>query len=365
MKIGVPTEVMESEYRVALTTAGARELVSQGHEVVIQRGAGEGSGLRDEAYQRAGARIVEDAASAWNADLVLKVKEPQASEFDHLHKNQILFTYLHLAAHRELTQRLIDAGGTAIAYETVTEGGRLPLLAPMSEIAGRMAPQAGAHYLEKEHGSGILLGGVSGVRPARVVVIGAGTAGRNAAFLAAGMEAEVMLFDRNVDRLREVDFIHRGRIMTLFSHRETLEHALTEADLVIGAVLLAGAKAPVVVTEEMVKAMKPGSVLVDLSIDQGGCIETAHVTTHADPIYRVHDVVHYCVGNVPGAVPHTSTYALTNATLPYIEAIAGLGFREAMATVNGLAGGVNVFEGAVTNEGVAEAHSMSFETLKV
>jgi alanine dehydrogenase len=325
---------------------------------LVEAGAGVGSGLRDEAYERAGARVVPTAADAWGAELVLKVKEPQPSEFEYLRSGQAVFTYLHLAAHRELTLRLVESGCVAIAYETVAEDGRLPLLAPMSEIAGRMAPQAGAHYLEKEHGSGILLGGVSGVRPARVVVIGAGTAGRNAAFLAAGMEAEVLLLDRNVDRLREVDFIHRGRIMTLYSNRETVEQTLAEADLVIGAVLVPGAKAPVVVTEADVKQMKPGSVLVDLSIDQGGCIETARVTTHANPIYVLHDVVHYCVGNVPGAVPHTSTYALANATLPYVELIANRGLHEALRTNGPLAEGVNVFEGAVTNEPVAQTHGL-------
>jgi len=316
--------------------------------------------LPDAAYARVGARIVPTAADAWAADLVLKVKEPLGSEFQHLRAGQIVFTYLHLAAHKELTERLVESGAVGVAYETVTVDGRLPLLAPMSEIAGRMAPHVGAHYLEKEHGAGILLGGVSGVRPARVVVLGAGAAGRNAAFLAAGMEAEVLLFDKNIDRLREVDFIHRGRIMTLYSSRESVEQALREADLVIGAVLVPGAKAPVVVTEASVKEMKPGSVLVDLSIDQGGCIETAHVTTHTDPIYELHGVVHYCVGNVPGAVPNTSTYALTNATLPYVESVANLGLLESMRTSEPLMHGVNVYEGAVTNAGVAEAHGMPY-----
>ncbi|HVE90964.1 MAG TPA: alanine dehydrogenase [Actinomycetota bacterium] len=360
MRIGVPTEVMESEYRVALTPAGARELSGAGHEVLIQQGAGTGSVLPDSAYERAGGRIVPTAADAWSADLVLKVKEPLQSEFDHLRSGQIVFTYLHLAAHRELTQRLVDSRAIGIAYETVAVDGRLPLLAPMSEIAGRMAPHVGAHYLEKEHGAGILLGGVSGVRPARVVVLGAGTAGRNAAFLAAGMEAEVLLFDKNIDRLREVDFIHRGRIMTLYSNRESVEQALREADLVIGAVLVPGAKAPVVVPESSVKEMKPGSVLVDLSIDQGGCIETAHVTTHTDPIYELHGVVHYCVGNVPGAVPNTSTYALTNATLPFVEAIANSGLLEAIRASDPLMQGVNVYDGAITNAGVAEAHDLPY-----
>jgi alanine dehydrogenase len=356
---------MESEYRVALTPAGARELVTQGHEVVVEAGAGVGSGLRDEAYAAAGAAVVDDAAGAWGAELVLKVKEPLPSELVHLRRDLIVFTYLHLAAHRELTEALLRAGTVAIGYETVElPDGRLPLLAPMSEIAGRMAPHVGAHYLEKEHGSGVLLGGVSGVRPARVVVLGSGAAGRNAAWLAAGMEAEVLLFDKNVDRLREVDAIHRGRIMTLYSDLSSVEDAVTSADLVIGAVLVAGARAPVVVHERLVKQMKEGSVVVDLSIDQGGCIETSRPTTHQNPIFTVHGVIHYCVGNVPGAVPHTSTYALTNSTLPFVEQIATGGLGHALNASDALSRGVNVMSGAVTNPGVAAAHSLPYRPLQ-
>jgi alanine dehydrogenase len=357
MRIGVPRERMESEYRVALTPAGARELVTLGHDVLVEHDAGAGSGLRDADYERVGARIVVQDAAWQDADLVLKVKEPLADELAYFRDGLIVFTFLHLAAHRELTDRLCETGVVAIGYETVQlDDGRLPLLAPMSEIAGRMAPHVGAHYLEKEHGAGILLGGVSGVRPARVVVLGCGTAGRNAAWLGAGMEAEVLLLDKNIDRLREVDVIHRGRIMTLYSNQETIEDAVRIADLVIGAVLVPGARAPIVVPETLVKEMKPGSVIVDLSIDQGGCVETARTTTHHDPIYTLHDVIHYCVGNVPGAVPHTSTHALTNVTVPYVEAIANAGLVEALRAYPPLARGVNVFAGRVTNAGVAAAH---------
>lgn len=363
MRIGVPKETMESEFRVSLTPSGARELIESGHDVLVETTAGDGSSFPDSEFERAGAKIVPTAADAWSADLVLKVKEPLAGEFDYLRPGLTVFTYLHLAAHEPLTRRLADAKVTAIAYETVGLGARLPLLAPMSEIAGRMAPQAGAHYLEKRHGSGILLGGVSGVRAARVVVLGAGTAGRQAAFLAAGLEAEVLLFDKNLDRLREVDMIHRGRIMTLYSNRDAVEHAMTEADLVIGAVLVPGAKAPHVISEDMVKGMRPGSVVVDLSVDQGGCVETTRVTTHNDPIYYVHDVVHYCVGNMPGAVPHTSTSALTNATLPYIEKLANQGIAGAVANDPSLGEGVNLHNGAVTNAAVAEAHLMEYTPL--
>lgn len=359
MRLGVPREVMSSEYRIALTPAGARELVAKGHDVCIERDAGVGSGFSDDSYERIGCKM-GSSQDAWASDLVLKVKEPLAQEFQFLRSDLVLFTFLHLAAHEKLTIALAESGCTSIAYETVTDAnGRLPLLAPMSEIAGRMAPQAGAHYLEKNHGAGVLLGGVSGVRPARVVVIGAGTSGRNAAFLAAGMEAEVLLLDKNIDRLREVDFIHRGRIMTLYSDSQTVEECVAGADLVIGAVLVAGAKAPMIVSEELVKAMRPGSVIVDISIDQGGCVETAHVTTHTDPIYKVHDVVHYCVGNMPGAVPNTSTYALTNATIPYVELITEEGIIEA-ARRPGIAEGINTFNGLVTNAGVAQAHGLDY-----
>jgi alanine dehydrogenase len=332
--------------------------------VLVEQGAGRGSGLFDEEYERAGATIIPGAADAWAAELVCKVKDPLPEEFAFLREGLTLFTFLHLAAHAELTMALVDSGCVAIGYETVQlDDGRLPLLAPMSEIAGRMAPHVGAHYLEAEHGAGILLGGVPGVRPARVVVLGSGVAGRNAAFLAAGMEAEVLLFDKNLDRLREVDEIHRGRIMTLYSSRDSVENAVVEADVVIGAVLVAGARAPVVVSESVVKEMQPGRVVIDLSIDQGGCIETARPTTHHEPVYVEHDVLHYCVGNVPGAVPQTSTHALTHATLPYVEALASLGVEQASRTNAQLARGVNVFRGHVTNAGVAEAHGLPHRPL--
>lgn len=361
MRIGVPAERLEAEHRVALAPSGARELTHMGHDVLVETDAGAGSGFMDEAYVRAGARITSDATGAWASDLVCKVKEPLPEESGYLREDLTLFTFLHLAAHEELTHRLTASGCTAIAYETVqTEDGRLPLLAPMSEIAGRMAPHVGAHYLEAEHGAGILLGGVPGVRPARVVVLGAGVAGRNAAFIAAGMEAEVLLFDRNLDRLREVDEIHRGRIMTLYSSRESVEAAVLESDVVIGAVLVPGARAPVIVPESLVKEMQPGRVIIDLSIDQGGCIETSRVTTHHEPVYAAHEVVHYCVGNVPGAVPHTSTNALTHVTLPYVEAIAEQGVANALRTSPSLRRGVNVMAGRVTNRGVAIAHGLEW-----
>ncbi|MEA2504465.1 MAG: alanine dehydrogenase, partial [Actinomycetota bacterium] len=372
MIVGVPTEVKDHEYRVALTPPGARELVSAGHRVLIQAGAGEGSAISDADYKRAGAEIVslEDVWSG--AELILKVKEPIPSEFGLLNGGptdgspaRMLFTYLHLAASREVTQALLDSGMAAIAYETVqTADGKLPLLAPMSEVAGRMAPQVGARLLEKGHGGrGVLIGGVSGVQPARVVVLGAGMAGANAAWIAQGMEAEVIILDRNIDRLRSIDSIHKGRILTLMSNRTTVEESVTSADLVIGAVLVPGALAPHLVPEAMVAAMKPGSVVVDISIDQGGCVETAHMTTHSDPTYVVHDVVHYCVGNMPGAVPRTSTYALTNVTLPYALAIAEHGLEEALRADPALALGVNVYGGHVTNAGVAEAHGLPLVAL--
>ena len=333
MRIGVPTEVKESEYRVAITPAGVRELQVAGHDVLVQKGAGEGSSLVDEDYRRAGATIVDSAEDVWGeADLVLKVKEPIESEFDYLRRDLTLFTYLHLAAARPLTEALIASGCTAIAYETVMgESGDLPLLAPMSEVAGRMAPQVGAAALQAQAGGrGVLMGGVSGVLPAHVVVIGAGNAGRNAAGIAAGMEANVTILDLDIGKLRSVDSVHQGRITTLASNRLTLEEQVAVADLVIGAVLIPGARAPVVITEEMVRSMQTGSVLVDISIDQGGCAETSRVTTHTDPTYVKHGVVHYCVGNMPGAVPHTSTTALSNAILPYVSAIARRGSGSTM-----------------------------------
>ena len=361
MIVGVPKEVKDNEYRVALTPEGARELVRAGHQVVIQEGAGEGSSLPQERYERAGAGFVPGAEEIWaKADLILKVKEPVPQEYELMREGQVLFTYLHLAAGRELTEALIDRGVLAVAYETVQdERGRLPLLAPMSEIAGRMAPQVGARLLEKEYGGrGVLLGGVSGVRPAKVLILGAGMAGGNAAWIAAGMEAEVIVVDRDLDRLRYIDQIHKGRIITLMSDQLTLEQRVREADVVIGTVLIPGARAPKLVTEEMVASMRPGSVIIDISIDQGGCVETSHMTTHSDPTYVTHGVVHYAVGNMPGAVPNTSTYALTNVTLPYAREIANLGLEEAVRRDPALARGVNVYAGAITTEGVAEAHGL-------
>ena len=362
MIVGIPREVKDHEYRVAATPEGVRELVDAGHTVLIEEGSAAGSSLSEERYKRAGGQFVSSADDVWReAEMIVKVKEPQPSEYARMREGQILFTYLHLAANRELTAELIRRGVAAVAYETVQlPDGRLPLLAPMSEIAGRMAPQVAARFLEKEAGGrGVLMGGVSGVRPAKVLVLGAGMAGANAAWIAAGMEAEVIVVDKNLDKLRFIDQIHKGRIVTLMSDRLTLEQRVREADAVIGSVLLPGALAPVIVTEEMVASMKPGSVIVDVAIDQGGCVATSRMTTHSDPTFTVHDVVHYCVGNMPGAVPNTSTYALTNVTLPYALAIADRGLPSAVAEDPALAGGVNVYEGAVTNEGVAEAHGLA------
>jgi alanine dehydrogenase len=359
--VGIPKEVKDTEYRVAVTPEGVRELTRAGHRVLIQKGAGDGSSVPEQRFQRAGSEIVDTAEDVWKqAEMILKVKEPIAQEYDLLQEGQVLFTYLHLAASRELTEVLAQRKVASVAYETVQlDDGRLPLLAPMSEIAGRMAPHVGARYLEKENGGrGILMGGVSGVRPAKVLVLGAGMAGGNAAWIAAGMEAEVIVVDRNLDKLRFIDQIHKGRITTLMSDQLTLEQRVRESDVVIGAVLVPGAKAPKVVTEDMVSAMRPGSVVIDISVDQGGCIETSRMTTHTDPTYVVHGVVHYCVGNMPGAVPNTSTYALTNVTLPYALEIATQGLEEAVREDPALARGVNVFGGRVTNDAVAEAHGI-------
>ena len=366
MIIGVPKEVMEAEYRVAMTPVGVRELTAEGNRVLVERDAGAGSSIPDVAFERAGAELVRSAEDVWErADLILKVKEPQRSEFAVMRPGQILFTYLHLAAHRDVTEALIERKVTAIAYETVESAdGRLPLLAPMSEIAGRMASHVAAHFLERAAGGrGILLSGVSGVHPARVCVIGAGMAGMNAAWIAQGMEAEVVLLDKNVERLRYVDHIHKGRILTLASASLIIEEQVALADVVIGAVLVTGALAPKLISEAMVASMKPGSVFVDISIDQGGCSETSRVTTHTHPTYVTHGVVHYCVGNMPGAVPHTSTYALTNATLPYVVALAKKGFAGAIREDPALAKGVNVHEGRVTNRPVAEAHGLEHTPL--
>jgi alanine dehydrogenase len=364
--VGIPTEVKVHEYRVAATPEGVRELAHAGHEVLVQSGAGTGSAIPDEQFVDAGARIVPDADAVFaEASLIVKVKEPQPEEYERFRGGQVLFTYLHLAADERLTRFLVERGVRAVAYETVQlPDGRLPLLAPMSEIAGRMAPQEGAKYLERPQGGrGVLMGGASGVEPARVVVLGGGMAGGNAAQIAAGMEAQVVVVDRNVDRLREIDRIWRGRIQTVHSSALAIERLVLDADLVIGAVLVPGAKAPHLVTADHVAAMRPGAVLVDISIDQGGCFATSHVTTHADPTYVLDDVVHYCVGNIPGAVPRTSTYALTNVTLPYLLEIAGRGVEEAVRSDPALALGVNTWDGAVTNRAVADATGTGFRPL--
>jgi alanine dehydrogenase len=361
--VGVPTEVKDNEYRVALTPEGVRELTHSGHRVLLQNGAGNGSNIPQERFERAGAEVLSTAAEVWReSDMILKVKEPIPDEYEHLREGQILFTYLHLAAGRDLTQVLVDRKVSAVAYETVQlPDGRLPLLAPMSEVAGRMAPHVGARLQEREYGGrGILLGGVSGVRPAKVLVLGAGMAGMNAAWIAAGMEAEVVVIDKNLDRLRYIDQMQRGRIMTLMSDRLTIEQRVKESDVIVGSVLIPGARAPKLVTEEMVASMRTGSVVIDIAIDQGGCFETSHMTTHSDPTYVVHDVVHYCVGNMPGAVPNTSTYALTNVTLPYALAIAEHGLEDAVRADPALAGGVNAYGGALTYEPVADAHQMDW-----
>jgi alanine dehydrogenase len=354
--VGVPREVKEGEHRVAVTPDGVRELATHGHRVLVERGAGEGSSIHDEEFHAVGAELV-DADEAWGAELVVKVKEPQGSEFSLLRDDLTLFTYLHLAAEPGVAEALLAAGTTGVAYETVqTPDGALPLLAPMSEVAGRMATQIGARFLERDQGGrGVLLGGAPGVRPGRVVVLGAGNVGWNAAWIAAGMEAEVILVDRDLDRLRWVDQIHRGRIMTLASTRGAIERSVAEADLVIGAVLVAGRRAPTLVTEDMVEAMRPGAVIVDVAVDQGGCIETTRETTHAEPVVVRHGVLHYGVGNIPGAVPNTSTHALTNATLPYVLALAEQGAEGAVAADPALAAGVNTRGGELVHAGVAEA----------
>lgn len=356
-KVGVPTEILDNEYRVALTVAGCSALVSEGNKVYIQKGAGLGSGISDDDYKAAGATILPDAASIFaEADLILKVKEPQSSEVPLLRKGQILFTYLHLAAHPKLTMDLCKSGATCIAYETVQlDNGQLPLLTPMSEIAGRLSTQIGANYLERPMGGrGVLLGGVPGVEPGEVIIIGGGVVGTNAAKVAVGLGARVTIFDRSLDRLRYLDDVFQGQVRTVFSIGHYLDSLLPAADLVIGAVLIPGKAAPRVVTKDMVRKMKPGSVVIDVSVDQGGCIETVHATTHSAPTYVWEGVVHYGVANIPGAVPWTSTRALTNATLPYCMKLAKFGYQ-AVLDDPALNRGVNIHEGKIVHPGVAEA----------
>lgn len=363
MRIGVPTEVKNNEFRVAITPAGAMELTRHGHDVLVQSGAGLGSSISDAEYVAAGAALRDTADEVWgDAEMVLKVKEPVAEEYHRIRAGQVVFTYLHLAASRECTDAILRAGATAIAYETVElPDGSLPLLAPMSEVAGRLAPQVGSHALMRAHGGrGVLMGGVSGVYAAKVVVIGAGVSGMNAAAIALGMQAEVLLLDKNIARLRQMDAIYQGHMQTVASNAFEVERAVLDADMVIGAVLVPGAKAPTLVSNELVSRMKPGSVLVDIAIDQGGCFEDSRPTTHDDPTYRVHDSVFYCVANMPGAVPHTSTYALTNVTLPYAVALADKGWRQALADDAALALGLNVHEGSLTYEAVAEAFDLPY-----
>ncbi|MCJ1714703.1 alanine dehydrogenase [Curtobacterium sp. VKM Ac-2922] len=361
MRIGVPTEIKNNEFRVAATPAGVAELTMHGHQVLVQAGAGDGSSFPDAEYQVAGATIVPSASQVWEqAELVLKVKEPVASEYASIRPGQVLFTYLHLAADRPLTDALIASGATAIAYETVQLPDRsLPLLSPMSEIAGRLSTQVGANHLMRAHGGrGLLLGGVPGTPKGRVVVIGGGVAGEHAAAMALGLGAEVTVFDISLPRLRALDARFDGRITTLRSSTHAIASALRDADLVIGSVLIPGASAPKLVTDAMVADMRPGSVLVDIAIDQGGCFEGSRPTTHDDPTFRVHDAVYYCVANMPGAVPRTSTISLTNATLPYALAIADQGWEQALEADAALARGLNVHAGQVTNEAVAAAHGL-------
>jgi alanine dehydrogenase len=365
VQIGVVKEIKSDEHRVALTPAGVVELRRRGHEVLVEQGAGDGSALPDHAYEAVGARIAS-VDEVWAAsDLLLKVKEPLPEEFDRLREGLVLFTYLHLAADERLTRALLESGAICIAYETVeTDDRHLPLLAPMSEVAGRLATQMGAWALEKAQGGrGILLGGVPGVPPAKVVVLGGGIVGYNAALIAVGMQADVWVLDKSVERMRDLEMMLDGRITLAMSSQLAVDETVSSADLVIGAVLIPGARAPKLITREMLGELKPGAVLVDVSIDQGGCFETSHPTTHSDPVFEVDGIVHYCVSNMPGAVPITSTYALTNVTLAYAELIADYGVREAIARSPALARGVNVFEGKLTYEAVAEAHAFDYSPL--
>jgi alanine dehydrogenase len=366
MKVGVVKEIKADEYRVALTPAGARELVQRGHDVLVERGAGDGSSFPDDAYEAVGA-VLGSSDEVWSdSELLLKVKEPLPTEYPLLHEGLVLFTYLHLAASEELTRALVESGAACVAYETVeTDNRALPLLAPMSEIAGRLAAQAGAYFLEKPLGGrGLLLGGVPGVAPGRVLVIGGGIVGYNAAVIALGLGANVTILERSIDRMRHLDEILSGRVSLVMSSTLQIEESIVAADVVIGAVLIPGAIAPKLITREMVSAMKDGAVLCDVAIDQGGCAETSRPTTHSDPVYVVDGVTHYCVANMPGAVPVTSTKALTNVTLPFVEEIADYGLPQAVARDPALARGVNVLDGKVTYEAVAEAHNLDFHPLE-
>jgi alanine dehydrogenase len=366
MRVGVPSEVKTHEYRVAITPAGVNELTRHGHEVVVESGAGLGSSINDDEFAAAGAKIASSHEDVWQqAELILKVKEPIPIEYDRMQPGQVLFTYLHLAASRDCTRALLDRKVTGIAYETVQlSNGALPLLAPMSEVAGRLAPQVGAYHLMRQGGGrGTLMGGVSGVYAAKVVVIGAGVSGMNAAAIALGMQAEVLLLDRNIDKLREADRIYQGHLQTIASNAYEIERAVLDADLVIGAVLVPGAKAPTLISNELVSRMRSGSVLVDIAIDQGGCFEDSRPTTHAEPTFRVHNSVFYCVANMPGAVPNTSTYALTNVTLPYALSLANHGWREALKADPALALGLNTHDGTITNGPVAQAHGLEHQEL--
>jgi alanine dehydrogenase len=365
MRVGVPSEVKNHEYRVAITPAGVNELTRHDHEVLVEASAGLGSSITDDEFAAAGAKIASSYEDVWQqAELILKVKEPIPIEYDRMQPGQVLFTYLHLAASRDCTRALLDRKVTGIAYETVQLNGTLPLLAPMSEVAGRLAPQVGAYHLMRQGGGrGTLMGGVSGVYAAKVVVIGAGVSGMNAAAIALGMQAEVLLLDRNIDKLREADRIYQGHLQTIASNAYEVERAVLDADLVIGAVLVPGAKAPTLISNELVSRMRTGSVLVDIAIDQGGCFEDSRPTTHAEPTFRVHNSVFYCVANMPGAVPNTSTYALTNVTLPYVRSLAKNGWREALKADPALALGLNTYDGTITNGPVAHAHGLEHREL--
>ncbi|SRR5581483_11395454 len=366
MRIGVPTEIKDNEYRVGMTPSGVRDLSSDGHSVFIQKGAGNGSGFADAEYEASGAKILPDADAVYNeAEMIVKVKEPIDPDLKRMKDGQLLFTYLHLAPVPDLTKTLLDKKITGVAYETITgRGGSLPLLTPMSEVAGRMSVHIGAYYLQKPNGGrGILLGGVPGTLPGDVVIIGGGIVGINAAKMAVGLGARVTILDTNLDRLRYLDDVFQGRVNTLASNKAHIADACARADVLVGGVLIPGASAPKLVTRDMIRDMKKGSVIVDVAIDQGGCVETAHATTHSNPTFVVDDVIHYCVANMPGAVPRTSTIALTNATLPYTRMLANLGFEKAIRENSGLAEGVNVYKGAITYKAVADSQSRSYTSL--